>query len=62
MCAVAIGVLDTTNLCVYKMEKRKILSEENTTISKKKRLVITLGQKFDVIERHECGHSNAKVG
>ncbi|KAM6471896.1 uncharacterized protein PHA67_002618 isoform 2-T2 [Liasis olivaceus] len=53
---------DTANLRVHKMEKRKIPSETNNTRSKKKRLVITLEQKCDVIERHECGHSNAKIG
>ncbi|XP_063152245.1 uncharacterized protein LOC134492057 isoform X1 [Candoia aspera] len=53
---------DTANLRVYNMEKRKIPSDGNSPSSKKKRLVITLEQKCDVIERHECGHSNAKIG
>jgi hypothetical protein len=32
------------------MDKRKIPSDKNTMSAKKKRLVITLEQKFDVIE------------
>ncbi|XP_051842461.1 uncharacterized protein LOC127554692 [Antechinus flavipes] len=44
------------------MDKRKITSDGNTANTKKKRLVITLEQKFDVIERHERGHSNSKIG
>ncbi|XP_044522035.1 uncharacterized protein LOC123238854 [Gracilinanus agilis] len=44
------------------MDKRKNTSDGNTANTKKKRLVITLEQKFDVIERHERGHSNSKIG
>jgi hypothetical protein len=31
-------------------------------MQKKKRLVITLEQKFDMIEWHEHGHGNSKIG
>ncbi|XP_007498102.2 tigger transposable element-derived protein 1-like [Monodelphis domestica] len=44
------------------MDKRKKTSDGNTASVKKKRLVITLEQKCDVIERHERGHSNSKIG
>ncbi|XP_043835158.1 tigger transposable element-derived protein 1-like [Dromiciops gliroides] len=44
------------------MDKRKKTSDGNTATVKKKRLVITLEQKCDVIERHERGHSNSKIG
>lgn len=40
---------------------KKILSDKNT-IAKKERLIIMSEQTFDVIERHECGHSNSKIG
>jgi hypothetical protein len=43
------------------MDKRKIPSDKNTVNPEKKRLIITLEQKFDVIERHVCGHSNSKL-
>jgi hypothetical protein len=43
------------------MDKRKLPSDKNTMNPKKKRLIITLEQKFDVIERHECGHSKEKT-
>jgi hypothetical protein len=44
-----------------KMDKKRILSDKNM-IAKKKRLVITSQQKCDVTERHECSHSNSKIG
>ncbi|XP_059173239.1 uncharacterized protein LOC131953856 isoform X2 [Physella acuta] len=34
----------------------------SSIVGKKKRLVISLEQKFDVIARHERGHSNYKIG
>jgi hypothetical protein len=42
------------------MDKRKIPSDKNTKNAKKKRLVITLEQKFDLIE-HKCDHINSKM-
>jgi hypothetical protein len=44
------------------MDKRTFPSDKNTTRVKKKRLVITLEQNFDVTERHERGHSNSTIG
>jgi hypothetical protein len=44
------------------MGKRKIHSYKNTLGAKKKRLVVrTLEQKFDVNERYERGYSNSKI-
>lgn len=47
-------------LCA-KWRKRRF-HQRITTSFKKKRLVIILKQKFDVIEQHECGPSNATIG
>jgi hypothetical protein len=44
------------------MDTRKIPSDKNTMSTKKKRIIITLQQKFDMIEQHERGHGNSKLG
>lgn len=44
------------------MDKIKNTWNSRTVSEEKKRLVITLEKKFDVIERHEHGHSNSKIG
>lgn len=54
--------LDAANLLVYRMEKRKIPLEENSINFKKKRLIITFQQKFDVTEWYGYDHSNTKIG
>lgn len=61
VCTGMTTVLDTANLCVCKMERKKI-SPEKTVRVKKKRLFIILEQKFDVIEQHKYAQSNATIG
>lgn len=39
----------------------KLNSTSLSIDSKKKKFVITLEQKFDVIEQHELGHTNTKI-
>lgn len=39
------------------MDKKKIPSDKNIT----RRLVITLEQKFDIIERYKPGYNNFKI-
>jgi hypothetical protein len=44
------------------MDKSRIPSDCAHRSAKKKRIVITLEQKCDVIEQHERGHSNSEIG
>jgi hypothetical protein len=43
---------------VKKMDRRKFPSDKSTMSSKRKRLFITLEQKFGVTEQHEHAHSD----
>jgi hypothetical protein len=44
------------------MDKRNIHSDKITTSTKKKRLIITSEQKFDVTVQHKRGYNNSKLG
>jgi hypothetical protein len=43
------------------MDRKRIPSDKITSSTKKKRLIIALEQKFDVLERRERSHSNFKL-